>query len=171
MPFENSVNFNVEQSSNLTTNHNYLAPIFFRLSMDKLKFPNVQYTLQTVLLPDVSINAASLQTPHRRLGLAGEKVEYGTIDVSFLIDEDMLNYQEIYDWMIGSATQADDKDTKKERDITLSILSSHNNVTREIQFINAFPIALSSLPFDVTVTDVQYLTAVASFEFAYFKLR
>ena len=170
MPFETNVNFQAEATSNLTSNLNYLAPIYFRMAMDKLKFPNVEYTLQTVVLPDVTIAPAPVNTPQRRLGLSGDKVEYGTIEVSFLIDEEMKNYQEIYDWMLGSATTADEGN-RKERDITLSILSSHNNITREIQFVNAFPTTLSSLPFDVTITDPQYLTAVASFEFAYFNLR
>jgi len=170
MPFENQTNFRVEQTSDLTQNLNYLAPVYFRMAMDKLKFPNVEYTLQTIVLPDVSISPANLSTPHRRLGIAGEKVEYGTVDMSFLVDEEMKNYQEIYDWMIGSATQ-DDEANRKERDITLTILSSHNNITREIQFVNAFPTTLSSLPFDLTITDTQYLTAVVSFEYAYFKLR
>lgn len=170
MPFETNTNFQVEESSTLSTNLNYLAPIYFRMAMDKLKFPNVEYTLQTIVLPDVSIQQADLSTPHRRLGLSGDKVNYGTVDMSFLVDEEMKNYQEIYDWMIGSATTADEGN-RKERDITLTILSSHNNITREIQFVNAFPTSLSSLPFDLTVTDTQYLTAIVSFEFAYFQLR
>jgi len=170
MPYETNVNFQVEESSTLSNNLNYLAPIYFRMAMDKLKFPNVEYTLQTIVLPDVSVTQADLSTPHRRLGLSGDKVNYGTVDMSFLIDEEMKNYQEIYDWMIGSATTADEGN-RKERDITLTILSSHNNITREIQFVNAFPTSLSSLPFDLTITDTQYLTAIVSFEFAYFQLR
>jgi len=38
-----------------------------------------------------------------------------------------------------------------------------------LQFINALPINLSSLPFDVTQTDVTYLTANVSFQYDYFK--
>lgn len=170
MPYETSTNFQVEESSTVTTNLNYLAPVYFRMAMDKLKFPNVEYTIQTIILPDVTLNAAPLSTPHRRLGLSGEKLDYGQVQMSFLIDEEMKNYQEIYDWMVGSATTADEGN-RKERDITLTILSSHNNITREVQFVNAFPTSLSSLPFDLTITDIQYLTAVVSFEFAYFKLR
>lgn len=170
MPYQTNVNFQMEESSTVSNNLNFLAPVFFRMAMDKLKFPNVEYTLQTILLPDVTLSPATMSTPHRRLGFAGDKVDYGEVQMTFLVDEEMKNYQEIYDWMIGSATQ-DDETNRKERDITLSILSSHNNITREIQFVNAFPTTLSSLPFDITVTDTQYLTAVVSFQFAYFKLR
>ena len=172
MPFENQVSFSIEESNSLTTNLNYLAPVYFRMAVDRLKFPNVEYTVQTVVLPDVTVSQATLASPHRNIPLDGDKVDYGELQISFLIDEDMKNYQEIYDWMIGEVTQADKGgQNKKTRDITLSILSSHNNITREIQFVDAFPTTLSSLPFDLTVTDTQYLTAVVSFSYGYFKLR
>lgn len=171
MPFDSNVNFTIEQSNTLTKNLNYLAPVYFRMALDKTKFPNVEYTIQTVVLPDVSVNPATLQSPYRGIPMTGDKVDYGELQISFLIDEDMQNYQEIYDWLIGEATQTDDRrENKKTRDLTLTILSSHNNITRSIKFVEAFPTTLSSLPFDLTITDVQYLTAVVSFQYSYFKL-
>lgn len=163
------ISFNVEPSGSLTNNLNYLAPLFFRMTLDKLKFPNVEYTVQTVVLPDVTVQPAQYATPQRRLPVAGDKAEFGELQISFLIDEDMKNYQEIYDWMIAEVVN-EDPGNRKERDLTLSILSSHNNVNREIQFIDAFPTSLSSLPFDITITDTQYLTAIVGFSFAYFKM-
>lgn len=171
MPFDNNVNFNVQQTSNLTSNLNYLAPASFRMSIDRLKFPNVEYSVQTVVLPDVTVNPAIFHTPQRNIGIPGDKVDFTPLQISFLVDEEMKNYQEIYDWMIGEVTQADnDKEYSKTRDLTLSVLSSHNNVVKQIQFIDAYPTSLSSLPFDLTITDVQYLTSLVSFEYSYFKL-
>ncbi len=38
-----------------------------------------------------------------------------------------------------------------------------------IKFVDAYPTSLSSIPFDITTTDVEYLTAVASFRYSYYQ--
>jgi hypothetical protein len=102
--------------------------------------------------------------------MAPDKVEYNPFDLTFLVDENMHNYKEIHDWILGLVTE-DDYGVRKERDVTLQILNSHNNVSNEIQFVDAYPINLSSLPFDATTTDVEYLTASVTFQYSYFKFK
>lgn len=172
MPYNNTFDFsNSAVTSELTDNPNYLAPINFKLTMDRLKFPNAQYTVQSLAIPDLNVTAARLNTPMRNIPIDGDKVEYSPLTISFIIDEELMNYKEIHDWMLGEVTVADDlKQYRKERDITISIMSSHNNVTKQIQFIDAFPTMLSSLPFDVTMTDTTYLVADVTFEYSYYKL-
>ena len=55
------------------------------------------------------------------------------------------------------------------RDMTLTVMNSANNVTKQIKFVDAYPTSLSSIPFDITTTDVEYLTAVASFRYSYYQ--
>lgn len=175
MPYDISTNTTAISTSALTgadavTNLNYLAPTAFRLQVDKLKYPNVEYTVQTVILPDLTLTQAPFNTPMRRIGIPGDKIDYAPFQITFLVDELMLNYKEIHDWILEEVATVDDKANRKYRDLTLSILSSHNNVTSQIFFVDAYPTMLSSLPFDVTITDVQYLTAMVTFEYSYFKL-
>lgn len=172
MPYQNTFNYNDDATtSTLTDNHNYLAPLNFKLTMDRLKFPNAQYTVQQAFIPDLTVPGARLSTPQRNIMIDGDKAEYAPLTLTFIIDEELDNYKEIHDWMLGEVTVKDDQRSyRKERDITLSILSSHNNVTKQIQFVDAFPSNLSALPFDVTVTDVQYLTAQVTFEYSYYKI-
>ena len=47
--------------------------------------------------------------------------------------------------------------------------NSSNNVVKEIQFVDAHPTSLSSLPFEVTNENVNYLTAVVEFNYSYYK--
>ena len=172
MPYQTSINFNAGQkTSTLSTNLNYLTPISFKLTMDALKFPNAEYTVQMLFIPDLNVTPARFNTPQRNIPVDGDKIEYAPVTMTFLIDEDLMNYREMHDWMLGEVIVADDtKKYRKERDITISILSSHNNVTKQIQFVDAFPTNLSALPFDVTVTDLQYLTAQVTFDYSYYKI-
>ena len=89
-----------------------------------------------------------------------------------VIDEDLLNYKEIFDWMkMGIETNHQQAiiGNNHVRDLTLTVMNSANNVTKQINFIDAYPTSLSSLPFDITTTDVEYLTAVATFNYSYYE--
>lgn len=170
MPYEKSVNFNVEQTNTVNETLSFANGISFRLAMDKLKFPNVEYTIQTLALPDMSITGATFFTPTRNITAPPDKVDYGAFEVTFLVDEYLKNYIEIHDWMFGMVSESDNtKASRKTRDLTLQVLTSHNNVAKEIVFVDAYPTNLSSLPFDTTITDTNYLIANVSFVYSYFK--
>ena len=106
-----------------------------------------------------------------------DKIDYAPLEIAFLIDEDLINYKEIHDWILGLVIENDAPKSgnayniRKTRDLTLQILTSHNNVAKEIIFADAYPISLSSLPFSTNVTDIEYLTAVTSFQYSYYKFK
>jgi hypothetical protein len=150
------------------TSTNFLNPTSFVLQLDTVVYPTAEFTVQTMVLPDIAVNGAPLATPSRNIAIAADKIEYGPFECSFLVDEDLINYQEIYNWLYN---QVDDNQSPANvRDVTLNIMSSANNVTKQIRFIDAYPTILSSLPFDITTTDVEYLTAVVSFNYSYFEI-
>lgn len=169
MPYSKTINFSDEATNTSIDQLTYVNPAGFKLLIDKLKYPNAQYTIQTAALPDMTIDGAVYNTPQRNIFEAPDKVTYGGFEATFLVDESLVNYTEIHDWMLGMVTQKDDG-VRKMRDMTLQILSSHNNVIKEIQFVDAYPTSLSSLPFDTTITDIQYLVANVSFNYSYFKI-
>jgi hypothetical protein len=55
-------------------------------------------------------------------------------------------------------------------DIVLSILSSHNNVTKQIRYIDCMPVALTDVQFQSTASGTEFVTFGASFRFSYFEL-
>ena len=61
-------------------------------------------------------------------------------------------------------------DIPTNADITLSILSSHNNQTKQVRYIDALPVALGDINFESTASGTEFITFVASFRFSYFEL-
>lgn len=170
MPYNPQINLQVGDGKSINAaTLNYLAPTSFKLSIDRLTYPNTEYNIQTVAMPSMIVDGAQASYKTRNLQMTGDKVNYGQLTVVFLVDEEMQNYREIHDWIIGNVTNEDAPRDGKVRDLTLSILSSHNNVTKEIVFVDAFPIDLGSLPFDIQATDIEYLTATVTFQYSYFK--
>ena len=54
-------------------------------------------------------------------------------------------------------------------DATLMILTSKNNANLEVRFRNIYPTSLSGLDYNQQATDVDYLTATVSFEYAIYE--
>jgi hypothetical protein len=170
MPYNLTTNLNATTKASKINQLNFLSPGQFKLLIDWQKYPNAEYTLQTVVLPDMSISPAPLATPQRNIGLAADKVEYGQFEIAFIIDENLVNYKEIHDWILSQVVEEDSFANRKTRDLTLQIYSSSNNLIQEIQIVDAFPTMISTLPFDTTITDITYLTAMVTFQYSYFKL-
>lgn len=177
MPYTTTVNFSDDYQAPTQDQTAFVNPSGFRLLIDNMKYKNAQYFVQTASLPDVSAQGAPSPYKQRNITMMPDKIEYSTLEIAFLIDEDMINYKEIHDWILGLVIENDTPKSgtayniRKTRDMTLQILTSHNNVAQEIQFIDAYPISISSLPFSTNVTDVEYLTAVASFNYSYYKFK
>lgn len=150
---------------------NFLNPSSFVLTLDSQSYSGAEFTIQTMILPDVSVEEAPLQFKQINVGRAGDKINFGTFEISYLIDEDLLNYKEIFDWMKSLVETKHSTATSSDhyRDMTLTVMNSANNVTKQIKFVDAYPTSLSSIPFDITTTDVEYLTAVATFQYSYYE--
>ena len=77
----------------------YASPIQFRFKMTKL--PNVEFFIQSANIPAITLGETSMATPLKDIPIPGDKVTYSSLDVSFLVDENLNNYKEIHDWIIG----------------------------------------------------------------------
>ena len=77
----------------------YASPIQFRFKCTKL--PEVEFTCQTANIPGISLGSATQPTPLIDVPIPGDKINYQSLDISFLVDENLNNYKEIHDWLIG----------------------------------------------------------------------
>ena len=77
----------------------YASPIQFRFKITKL--PQVEFFIQTANIPGITLGSTSFETPLKDIAGVGDKVTYQTLDVSFIVDENLNNYKELHDWIIG----------------------------------------------------------------------
>ena len=90
-----TVNVNTREPVKL----DYASPIQFRFKCSKL--PTVEFFCQTANIPGISIGTASMPTGLKDIPIPGEKISYSDLAISFLVDENLNNYKEIHDWIIG----------------------------------------------------------------------
>ena len=77
----------------------YASPIQFRFKCAKL--PKVEFFCQSANIPGIGLGVADVDTPLKSIPFPGDKVTYQDLAISFLVDENLENYKEIHDWIIG----------------------------------------------------------------------
>lgn len=155
---------------------NYLSTGGFDIKVSRL--PNVEFFSQKLLLPGVTANSVETQTPLRAYYSVPDHLRFADFDLSFIIDENMENYQEIFNWLRGMATpdnlnQYKTLEASKEglvSDVTVLLLNSHKNPNIKFTFQNAFPIGLTPVSLDMSQQDVQYAEATVTMRYDAFTI-
>jgi hypothetical protein len=160
-----------------------LSPNGFMFSVKKL--PQINFFCQQVNLPGITLGAPEFGNPFNVAPIPGETLTYDSLDVQFLVDENMQNYRAIYNWVVAlgfpetytqylnfvnsNELNQTSELAKNYSDATLTILGSNNKPVQNIQFHDTFPVSISSLTFQSTNQDVQYLVGTATFRYGYYK--
>ena len=162
---------------NQIQNRNFLSGVAFKFNLSK--FPKVDFFSNSARIPELSLELAQQSSYLKNIAVPGERLTYGDFTLRFLVDENMENYVSVYNWLKGlgfpeTTQQFRDvtTDSKGQRDPkeafcdgTLRILNSNYREVGKVKFNDLFPTSLTSLDFDATATDVQYLTAEATFKY------
>ena len=77
----------------------YASPVQFRFKCSKL--PKVEFFCQTANIPGIGLGQVDVETSLKSIPMPGDKVTYQDLGISFLVDENLENYKEIHDWIIG----------------------------------------------------------------------
>lgn len=167
--------WNIKQPDKL----DYLRPNGFYFLIQNL--PQVTYFCQSANIPSVNLGFVVYPTPFVNIPKPGEKIEYGELTIKFLIQENMANYIELYDWILalgfpenreqfssrfGTGTR--NTDLNEYSDATLLALDSNYKAIAEFSFKDCFPIGLTGIEFDVSSGNTQYFTAQATFKYRAF---
>ena len=168
--------------ANQIQNRNFLSPIGFKFTL--AKEPKVTFFSNSTRIPDINLGTAIQSSYLKDIDVPGDKVLYGDFYLKFLVDENMENYMKVHNWITGlgypeSTEQYADLirnndgtlNTKNAfSDGNLEILNSNYRSVANIKFKDLFPISLSSLDFEASNTDVQYLTAEVTFKYTIYDI-
>ena len=171
--------------ANQIQNRNFLSPVGFKFTL--AKEPKVNFFCNSARIPEITLTVLQQPTYLKDLDIPGGKLQYGDLNLRFLVDEDLVNYMAIHNWLTGLGfpestqdyrdllTNQDDLtqplDPKRAfSDGSLYILDSNYNTNAIVKFKDLFPIALTSLEFDSTQTDIQYFTAEVSFKYTVYNI-
>lgn len=163
-------------------NRNFLTPTSFRFTLQRA--PKTSFLCNQANIPDLNLGVAVQQTYLKEIPRPGEIIDFGDLNLRFLVDEDLTNYVEIQNWIRGLGFPEDTKefyeltekgviDKKLTKSLGFDIYSDGmlqiltNNLIPQFQvnFQGLFPTSLSTLVFDATDTTNEYFTADVTFKY------
>jgi hypothetical protein len=167
------------------SNTNLMQASKFLLSFTRL--PYVTYFCTKCNLPGLSAGQAVQQNPFIDAPVPGDKMVYDPLEIEFLIDEPLWSWTTISDWIKGYTFPEDfdqyknlslqqqlilrnQTTTPQYSDAMLTVLTNKNNPVVVAQFKDVFPISLSSINFDTSISAQTVITAKASFKFTNFDI-
>ena len=178
--------YNEISTSRQIENRNFLSPNGFRFALRRC--PQTAFFCNQANIPDMTLGVAEQATYLKNIPVPGDKIEFGDLNLRFLVDEDLGNYMEIQKWIRGlgypdslnefelleAQAEVFGKYTNDQDNIysdgTLSILSSNLVPKFQVFFRNLFPYNLSTMTFDATQSDQEYFTADVSFKYAIYTI-
>ena len=167
-------------------NRNFLAPTGFKFSLKRS--PGVAFFCNQANIPSLDLGIATQPSYLKDIDVPGDKIQFGDLTLRFLVDEDLVNYMEIQNWIRGlgypETLQEFDRLEKEAvlpgnfgrtgdniySDGTLQILSSNLVAKFNVNFKDMFPYSQSTITFDATDTDIEYFTADVSFKYTIYNL-
>ena len=157
------------------SNRNFLAPTGFKFTLART--PKVDFLAQSANIPEIGMGSAVQSTYLRDRPVPGDKIQYGDFSLRFIVDEDLVNYMELHNWIRGLGYPDSIAEYQKwidgdelaadpnTSDGTLLIYNSNFRVNAKVHFRGLFPVSLSTIPFDSSTTDVEYVVAEAAFKY------
>ena len=166
-------------------NRNFLSPTGFKFGLKRS--PGVAFFCNQANIPALDLGVAEQPSYLKNIPIPGDKMEFGDLNLRFLVDEDLVNFMEIQNWMRGLGfpeSLAEFNDLKNEAilgamgkstedvysDGNLQILSSNLVPKFQVVFNDLFPYSLSTVTFDATDTDIEYFTADVSFKYTIYQI-
>ena len=179
------------------TVQDYATGTQWRLAFNRL--PKTTWFCTAANIPGITLGEAQYATPMTDMIVTGDKLTFETLNITFIVDEELQNYRELWDWIVGMGSPVNhsqwattlskgdsavrqfgtpDADTRTEAtyeesnlysDSTLIVYNSKNKAKVNVQFKNMFPTTLSALEYSQELTDVEYFKASATFRYLYYE--
>ena len=171
------------------SNTDLLQSTKFRVVFDR--FPGMTFFCTSSNLPGVSLTEIPYQTPFVDVYVPGEKLLYDTLNVTFLVDEDMRAWTELHDWIRGLTFPTEFEEFVRLKNIrnnstippisptkgngkvgmtdaVMTIHTNKNNPNIRFKFVDIFPTSVSTIIFNTGDNAENIMTADATFRFAYY---
>ena len=147
---------------------NYLNPTNFRVVVPRL--PKFTYFIQSITVPSLSMSSIDVGFkgfPRTSVPSAIDITDQ--IILTFIVDEDMKNWQDIYDWMTAIVPSKENDGGVKVVDpyseIIVLIYNAQKKLNKKITYSSCHPVNLGSFDMNSTATSIDPIILTANFAY------
>ena len=164
-------------------------------------FPITEWFVVRANIPSVQLGVADRYTPFVNIQLVGDHITYGDFSITFIVDENLKNYMEMYNWVknigfpfehkqfnvlnrpdygnrSGGQKYNPENDTYSKvhdedlySDIHMQIMTGKNNLIAQCEIYDAFPTTLGAIEYSQQETDMTYAMCEVGFAYSWFDMK
>lgn len=125
-------------------------------------FEGITYKILGGVMPSIMTGITDLGgSDNISLAVAGDHITFDDLSIDFLIDEDYINYESVFNW-VESNTRINEPVL---RDLSIHLLDTNGNFRGiRVEFSNCWPTAVTGWPFDTENSDSD-IQSTATFKF------
>ena len=156
---------------------NQLNVVSFQTNFTRL--PNVNFYSHRVNIPAVNLGLLLQPTPLSDAPTEGDKLTFEQFAMNFIVNEDLSNYLEIYNWMKAIGFPDDHNqfnldysindsgvDNTIRSDMNIVINTNKSNPNYSVTFRDAFPVSLGGFELDVSAASLEPIIVDVSFAYS-----
>jgi len=146
--------------------YNLLALTGFKLTIGGTnEFKLSEFFAVSATFPNISLGEANASYRNRQGFVADDVLQYEPFTIRIAVDDELLVYNEMHNWMLHNTRE----EKLKTQELILHFMTGHNNVSKRVKFINAFPTSLSNIVFNAQSTSVEYAYVDVTFRYDRFQ--
>ena len=81
------------------TVQDYATGTQWRLAFNRI--PKTTWFCTAANVPGITLGEAQYATPMSDMFVTGDKLTFETLNITFLVDEELQNYRELWEWIVG----------------------------------------------------------------------
>lgn len=146
---------------------NYLLPSKATLNINGSKAFSIN--MQQFKIPRLYAYISEQPTPLLSIPIRGNKMVYDLLEVSYIIDENLEAWVELYTWMTELYSPSNTKQYKEKTqdyvDGFILVYSSSNNPILRVEFKGLFPVKIDEVGFDIEEPSTEPVKSKVEFAF------
>lgn len=123
---------------------NYLTATRFVMLISSEEAPELSADVFKFDHPTVTIKSAVYHTSKQDVPVSGSKIEYGDLDLTFIVDGKAVTYIGLYDWLLKCLNN----DNPPVRDVTVLVYGINEQPAVKFTYKDAFIENLGSIGFN-----------------------
>ena len=88
-----------DASTQQPTVFDYATGTQWRIAFNRI--PKTTWFCTAANVPGITLGEAQYATPMSDMFVAGDKLTFETLNITFLVDEELQNYRELWEWIVG----------------------------------------------------------------------
>ena len=170
-------------------NRNFLSPLGYKFVLNRA--PKVAFFANSANIPGIELGTTEQPNYLRKIPVPGDIMQFDDLTLRFMIDENLENYMEIQNWMRGLGFPESLREIynlQNQEDIakfypdsfrsemniysdgTLFVLTNTEVNNFKVRFKGLFPYSLTTIQFDSTPEDIQYVSAEVKFKYMMYNI-